>query len=136
MYEDEDLSPCSIKNILTFLGENEEQIHKLSLAFYLLIWEDKDNPHFRSHFTKSVKSPEEAADNPARWLIEMLGGPPRYAEKHGSGLVGTRMLSLHASPIHMTCTHACTVGGLTIFFMTRMRCSVISTLARVSRCNS
>jgi len=65
MYEDEDLSPCSIKNIFSFLGENEEQIHRLSLAFYLQIWEDKDNPDFRSHFTKSVKSPEEAVDNQA-----------------------------------------------------------------------
>jgi len=38
----------------------------------------------------------------------MWGGPPRYAEKHGSGLVGTQMLSLHASPSRMTYTHACT----------------------------
>jgi len=107
-YKGDDFSPCSIKNIFSFLGESEEQIHKLSLAFYLQIWEDKDSPDFRSHFTKSVKTPEEAADNQARWFIEMWGGPPRYAEKHGSGLVGTRMLSRHASPSRMTYAHACT----------------------------
>jgi len=108
MYEDEYLLPCSIKNIFSFLGENEEQIHKLSLAFYLQIWEDKDNPDFLSHFNKSVKRPDEAVDNQARWLIEMWGGPSRYTEKHASGLVGTRMLSRHASPSRMTYTHAST----------------------------
>jgi len=38
----------------------------------------------------------------------MWGGPSWYAEKHDSGLVGTRMLSRHASPSRMTCAHACT----------------------------
>jgi truncated hemoglobin YjbI len=108
VYEGSDITPCSIRDIYSFLGGNEEQIHNLSLAFYKRIWTDTSNPDFRSHFTSSVKTPEEAADNQARWLIEMWGGPPLYAEKHGGDLVGRRMLSRHASPTRMTFHHACT----------------------------
>ena len=108
VYKGDDVSPCSIRDTFSFLGENEEQIHKLSLAFYNRIWADESNRDFRLHFTSSVKHPEEAADNQARWLIEMWGGPPRYTEKHDSGLVGRRMLSRHANPARMTFRHACT----------------------------
>lgn len=108
VYDSNDVSPCSIHEIYSFLGENEEQIHKMSLAFYTRIWEDDKAPDFQSHFTRSVKSPQEAADNQARWLIEMWGGPQRYTEKDGDGLVERRMLAKHSSKRRMTYGHACT----------------------------
>lgn len=109
-YSGMDVSPCSISDIFSLLGGNEEKIHKVSKTFYSSIWNDDNssNANFRSHFVHSAKSPEAAADNQARWLIEMWGGPKRYLEKHGHALVGSRMLSRHASPSRMTYAHACT----------------------------
>lgn len=108
MYEGDDVVPCSIKDMFSYLGENEEQIRQLSMSFYTRIWKDNANPDFQSHFVRSVKTPEEAADNQARWLIEMWGGPRRYTEKYGSVPVGKRMLSRHSSARRMTFQHACT----------------------------
>ena len=112
-YTGNTISPCRIGDIYAFLGKDDPaKIHQLSLDFYTRIWNDDSCPEFQTLFTKSVTSPQEAADNQACWLVEMLGGPPQYTTKfgneHDNVLVSRRMLSKHSSKRRMTFVHACT----------------------------
>lgn len=98
-------APCSINDIFALIG-SEDRIHQLSLAFYSRIWKDDDNDDFRSHFTRSVSSPQEAADNQARWLIEIWGGKKRYSQKHGETKLLKRVLAKHSSKRRMSFENA------------------------------
>lgn len=99
--------PCSFRDIYALLGDDAEAtVRRLSLEFYRGVWSDESDAEFRSLFVRAVASPEEAADNQARWLMESWGGPTRYTEKYGEGKVLTRTMAKHSSRRRMNFRNA------------------------------
>ena len=95
------------RQIYSHLGDDAEAvIHRLSLSFYQSIWDLPVGSNFRSMFTQSISSPQEAADNQSRWLIETWGGPKQYTDKNGPGKYPKRALAKHSSKMRMNIDNA------------------------------
>mmetsp|Transcript_29477 Transcript_29477/g.65366 ORF Transcript_29477/g.65366 Transcript_29477/m.65366 type:complete len:368 (+) Transcript_29477:31-1134(+) len=96
------------RQIYSHLGDDAETIiRRLSLSFYQSIWDlpaDDSASNFRSIFTQSISSPQEAAVNQANWLSETWGGPRQYTAKNGLGKYPKKALAKHSS-IHRMNIH-------------------------------
>mmetsp|Transcript_13618 Transcript_13618/g.27702 ORF Transcript_13618/g.27702 Transcript_13618/m.27702 type:complete len:373 (+) Transcript_13618:31-1149(+) len=98
------------RQIYSHLGDDAETIiRRLSLSFYQSIWDlpaDDSASNFRSIFTQSISSPQEAAVNQANWLSETWGGPRQYTAKNGLGKYPKKALAKHSSIHRMNINNA------------------------------